>query len=209
MPSIPTRCRSTRSTTTPTRSWRSAVDRAGVSQVDIGGEQKYAVRVQVNPDALASARHRPRGRAHRARRDQRRQAQGQARERAPGGDDRHQRSALQRQAVRERRSSPTATARRCGSRTSARPSIRSSWTASAPGTATSNTDQPAEILLVHRAPDANTVDTVNRIKALLGQLRASIPATGEDRSRLRPDADDPRLGLAMCASPSFSPSASS
>src|SRR5271168_921886 len=36
-------------------------------------------------------------------------------------------------------------------------------------------DKPAELLLVHRAAGANTVDTVDRINALLAQLRPSIP----------------------------------
>ncbi|HEX4192497.1 MAG TPA: efflux RND transporter permease subunit, partial [Stellaceae bacterium] len=37
-------------------------------------------------------------------------------------------------------------------------------------------DRPAELLMVQRAPGANTVATVDRINALLDQLRPSIPA---------------------------------
>ena len=52
---IPTRCRSTPSTNTPTRCWRSASPwSAACARVQVYGAQKYAVRVQVDPDQLAA-----------------------------------------------------------------------------------------------------------------------------------------------------------
>ncbi len=78
----------------------SAVD--GVSQVLVAGQQDYAVRVQVNPAALAVARHRLRGRAGGDRQRHGQSGQGQPGEQRSLGDDRHQRPALQGGRLQER-----------------------------------------------------------------------------------------------------------
>jgi multidrug efflux pump subunit AcrB len=74
---------------------------AGVSQVDIAGQQQYAVHVQVNPTALAS-----RGIAFEDVRNALAAATleqaKQSRRSEPDGDARHQRSAVQRQCILQR-----------------------------------------------------------------------------------------------------------
>ena len=129
----------------------------------------------------------------RARRDQSRRA-GRARhrpggraQRAGGGDGQRARRARSKARIRPRRwtpttsssmprstatsSSPTATARRCGSRMSASAvdSVQNLYV----GAWFNN--QPAEGVAIQRAPGANTIDLVNRIKAMMPHLEQSIP----------------------------------
>ncbi len=66
---------------------------SGVGQVGIGGQQKPAVRVQVNPQALAARGNRPRGRAQRHQPGQCRHAQGHAQQSAQDLHHQHQRPA--------------------------------------------------------------------------------------------------------------------
>ena len=148
----------------------------GVSQVDIGGEQKYAVRVQVNPDALAA-----RGIGL----DDVRTALAAASIDAPKGnlENAHQEATIdtndqllnaaqfENQIIAYRNGAPVRVKDVGRAIDSVETNRVGAWYAQG------NSDKPAELLLVHRASDANTVETVNRINAVLGQLRASIPAT--------------------------------
>ena len=52
----------------------------------------------------------------------------------------------------------------------------------------------AELLLIFRQPGANTVEIVDRIKAMMPRLLASVPHGGACRPDVRPLAVDPRLG---------------
>ena len=83
--SAPTRCRCRRSTTTPTRCWRRRSRRSRASAWSrINGGQKPAVRVQVDPAALAGTGLTLEDVRAGARRGQRQPAQGQPRRAAPG-----------------------------------------------------------------------------------------------------------------------------
>ena len=53
---------------------------------------------------------------------------------------------------------------------------------------------PAVIVNIQRQPGANIISVVDRIKKLLPQLQASLPAGGEGADSYRPDDHDPRLG---------------
>ena len=66
-------------------------------------------------------------------------------------------------------SSPTATARRCGSGMSATSSTRCRTRASAPG----SSDKPAEGLAIQREAGANTIEVVDTVKALMPQARSN------------------------------------
>jgi hydrophobe/amphiphile efflux-1 (HAE1) family protein len=146
----------------------------GVSQVDIGGEQKYAVRVQVNPDALAA-----RGIAL----EDVRNAIASTSADNPKGtlEDAHQSLTIDTndQLFNAKAFENVIVAYRDGAPVRVRDvgravdSVEQNRVGAWYGT--ESVDTPTEILLVHRTNDANTVATVNRVKALLGQLRASIP----------------------------------
>ena len=92
----------------------------GVGLVTIEGNQKPAVRVRINPAALASLRAEPGGRAHRADAKQRQCAQRQLRRRAPVLRHQRQRPDLFRRGIIATSSSPTGTARPSACATSAR-----------------------------------------------------------------------------------------
>ena len=55
-------------------------------------------------------------------------------------------------------------------------------------------DTPAVILNIQRQPGANIIAVVDRVKALLPQLRASLPSADRSHHPDRPHDDDPRLG---------------
>jgi hydrophobe/amphiphile efflux-1 (HAE1) family protein len=146
----------------------------GVSQVDIGGEQKYAVRVQVNPDALASrgigledvraalaanSADNPKGTLEDAHRSVT----------IDTNDQLFDAKAFEDVVVAYRNGAPV----RVKDIGRAIDSVEQDRVGAWFGENGKNT--PTEILLVHRANDANTVTTVNRVKRLMGQLRASIP----------------------------------
>ena len=61
-------------------------------------------------------------------------------------------------------------------------------------------DAPAVIVNIQRQPGANIIEVVDRIKALLPQLQASLPAVGAGDDPHRPHDDDPRVGRATCSS---------
>ena len=51
---------------------------------------------------------------------------------------------------------------------------------------------------IQRQPGANIIAVVDRIKALLPQLQASLPVVGRGADPDRPHDDDPRVGRATC-----------
>ncbi|HXE27000.1 MAG TPA: multidrug efflux RND transporter permease subunit [Stellaceae bacterium] len=173
----------------------------GVSQVNIGGEQKYAVRVQVNPDALAS-----RGISL----EDVRTALANNSINAPKGnlENAHQTVTLDTndQLYTAKSFDDVIVAYRNGA------PVRVKDVGAAIDSVAANrvgawfNDKPAELLLVERAPGANTVATVDRINALLEQLRPSIPAAVKidlmsDRTvTIRASVSDVRftLILTMC-----------
>ncbi|HEY1507318.1 MAG TPA: multidrug efflux RND transporter permease subunit [Stellaceae bacterium] len=143
----------------------------GVSQVNIGGEQKYAVRVQVNPEALAS-----RGIGL----EDVHTALANASINAPKGnlENAHQAVTLDTndQLYTAKSFDDVIIAYKNGA------PVRVKDVGGAVDSVATNrvgawfNDKPAELLLVQRAPGANTVATVDRINTLLDQLRPSIPA---------------------------------
>jgi hydrophobe/amphiphile efflux-1 (HAE1) family protein len=143
----------------------------GVGQVNIGGEQKYAVRVQVNPDALAS-----RGIGL----EDVRTALANASINQPKGnlENTHQAVTLDTndQLYTAKSFDDVIVAYKNGA------PVRVKDVGGAVDSVATNrvgawfNDRPAELLMVQRAPGANTVATVDRINTLLEQLRPSIPA---------------------------------
>jgi len=144
----------------------------GVSQVDVAGQQRYAVRAQVNPDALAA-----RGIGLE---DVRNALAATSIDQPKGNlENTHQALTLDTNdqlfnahafnnvIVAYRNGAPV----RLGDVGQAIDSVEldrvAAW----------YNDKNSEILLVHREAGSNTVETVNRINAVMDQLRASIPAT--------------------------------
>ena len=143
-----------------------------------------------------------RRRAHRDRQRQRQPGQGQLRRADARLDHRRQRPAEVGRRIPAARSSPTATARRCACRTSPTPST-------APRTsrlAAWANATPAIILNIQRQPGANVIEVVDRVKKLLPQLQASLPAAVDVDAAHRPHRHHPRLGRATCSSSCCSPS---
>jgi hydrophobe/amphiphile efflux-1 (HAE1) family protein len=144
---------------------------SGVSQVDIGGEQKYAVRVQVNPEALAS-----RGIGL----EDVRSALAATSVDDPKGnlENSHQAitldtndqlfnaKAFDQVIIAYRNGAPVRVKDVGGAVDSVATNRVGAWYG----------ENPTELLFVHRAAGTNTVATVDRINKLLGQLRASIPS---------------------------------
>ena len=137
---------------------------SGVGLVTLNGGQKPAVRVQVDPAALAGHGPRPRGRARGAGRRQRQPAEGQPRRAAPELHARHQRSARRTppalraadHRLQERRAgAPARTWPRCVD------GVENAQLAGWAGA------QRAVILNVQRQPGANIIEVADRVKALL------------------------------------------
>jgi hydrophobe/amphiphile efflux-1 (HAE1) family protein len=145
---------------------------SGVSQVDVAGQQRYAVRAQVNPDSLAA-----RGIGL----EDVRNALATTSIDQPKGnlENEHQSltldtndqlfdaRAFNRVIVAYRNGSPVRLADVGQAIDSVELSRVAAW----------YNDKNAEILMVHREAGSNTVETVARINAMMDQLRASIPAT--------------------------------
>ena len=168
--------------------------------------QQPAVRVQVDPDALAGDGPQHRGRPHGARRRHRRLS----RRASLGGTsqrtiDRRERSALRRRGVQDGRRRVTsggigacssATSRRVRRR---REQPRRRWT----------NGERAVLMIIRRQPGANIIETNERVKALLPELATSIsPAIKVEVAR-RPHADDPRVGRTTSSTRCSSASCSS
>jgi hydrophobe/amphiphile efflux-1 (HAE1) family protein len=170
----------------------------GVSQVDIGGEQKYAVRVQVDPEKLAS-----RGIGL----EDVRTALASTSVDQPKGnlENAHQAVTLDTndQLFNAQAFNNVIVAYRNGA------PVRVKDVGQAIDSIATNragawfNDKPAELLLVHRAAGANTVETVDRINALMAQLRPSIPpavkiAVMSDRTlTIRASVSDVRFTLIL------------
>jgi hydrophobe/amphiphile efflux-1 (HAE1) family protein len=170
----------------------------GVSQVDIGGQQQYAVRVQVNPDALAArgigledvraalasaSADNPKGNlenAHRA-------------VTLDTNDQLFDAAAFNDVIVAYRNGRPV----RVKDIGKAIDSVENDRVGAWYG------DTQAELLFIHREPGANTVQTVDQLKRVMGELRASIPATVKidlvsDRSdSIRASVSDVRFTLLL------------
>jgi hydrophobe/amphiphile efflux-1 (HAE1) family protein len=144
----------------------------GVSQVDIGGQQKRAVRVQVNPDALAAkaigledvrtalantTTNQPKGNLENAHQTVT----------LDTNDQLFDAAAFDNVIVAFRNGAPV----RVKDIGKAIDSVELNRVGAFLG------DKPAELLLVRREAGANTVATVDHVKALMQQLRASIPPT--------------------------------
>ena len=162
----------------------------GVGQVTVGGSALPGVRIELNPDQAEQVRHRPGTGAHATGQRQRQYAQGTFfRWRADVGSGR-QRSDLQGHRLRAADRRLSATARRCASPMSARPSIP--WkTCATPATPTAS---PPCWSSSSASRGANIIDTVDRIRAALPQLKASIPAVDRYEGGHGSDGHHPRLG---------------
>jgi hydrophobe/amphiphile efflux-1 (HAE1) family protein len=144
----------------------------GVSQVDIGGQQKRAVRVQVNPDALAAkgigledvrnalantTTNQPKGNLENAHQTIT----------LDTNDQLFDASAFDNVIVAYRNGAPV----RVKDIGKAIDSVELNRVGAFLG------NKPAELLLIRREAGANTVATVDQVKAQINQLRASIPPT--------------------------------
>ncbi len=142
----------------------------GVSQVDIGGEQKYAVRVQVDPEELAA-----RGIGI----EDVRNALASTSVDQPKGDleNAHQAITLDTndQLLNAQSFNNVIVAYRNGAPVRVKDVGQAIDSVATDRVGAWFNGKPAELLLVHRAAGANTVATVDRINALMAQLRPSIP----------------------------------
>ena len=143
---------------------------AGIGQVVVSGSSLPAVRVELNPLGPLQIRHRPRRRARRPRFGQRPQPEGRDRGRRPPLPDLYQRPGQSRRRLpaADRRLSQ----RRRGASDRCRRGRDSVENLRNQGLANG---KPAVLVILYRQPGANIIDTVDRIKAILPQLQASIP----------------------------------
>jgi len=173
----------------------------GVSQVNIGGEQKYAVRIQVNPDALAA-----RGIGL----EDVRTAIANTSINQPKGtlENAHQAVTLDTndQLLTAKAYENAIVAYKNGAPVRLKDVGRAVDSVANDRVGAWSNGHPAELLLVERQPGANTVATVDRINRLMDQLRPSIPAAVHidlisDRTQtIRASVSDVRftLILTMC-----------
>ncbi|HEX3973511.1 MAG TPA: multidrug efflux RND transporter permease subunit [Stellaceae bacterium] len=173
----------------------------GVSQVNIGGEQKYAVRVQVNPEALAA-----RGISL----EDVRTAIANTSINQPKGtlENAHQAVTLDTndQLLTAKAYENAIVAYKNGAPVRVKDIGRAVDSVENDRVGAWSDGHPAELLLVERQPGANTVATVDRINELMAQLRSSIPAAVHidlisDRTQtIRASVSDVRftLILTMC-----------
>ncbi|MGH7997341.1 MAG: efflux RND transporter permease subunit, partial [Opitutaceae bacterium] len=142
----------------------------GVAQVDIGGEQKFAVRVQVDPDALAA-----RGIGL----EDVRAALANTSTDQPKGDleNAHQALTLDTndQLFDAKGFNQVIVAYRDGAPVRVKDIGRAIDSVEHNRQAAWFDNRPAELLFIKRAVGANTVSTVDQIKAAMAQLRPSIP----------------------------------
>src|SRR5579883_569962 len=145
---------------------------SGVGQVDIAGAQRYAVRVQVNPDALAArgigledvrnalvntTTNQPKGNLENAHQSLT----------LDTNDQLFDAKSFNNVIVAYRNGAPV----RVKDVGNAIDSVEFNRVGAWYG------DEQAVILLIRRSVDANTVATVDRIKELMAELRASVPST--------------------------------
>ncbi len=172
---------------------------SGVAQVQVYGPQKFAVRVQLDPRQLAS-----RGIGDRRGRRRGPQRQREPADRNPlrAADLVHgpgERPALQRGRLTGPSSSPTATARRCASRTSA---------TAVDGVENDKTaawydDERSISLAIFKQPGMNTVEVATAVRRLLPTFQKQLPASASlhilyDRSTsIRDSVNDVRFTLLL------------
>ena len=190
-----------RSTTSPIRSWRKRSRRCpGVGLVTINGGQKPAVRVRVDPEALAGVGPQPGGRAQVWSRPTSTSPRATSTARGRTSCSGDQRSALQGRRRSVHWCSPTATARAgaaAGRRQRRRRRRRT------PSSRAGPTSKRAIILNVQRQPGANVIKVAERVKALLPQLATSMPEGIDSHDPQRPHRDRARLGATTCSSRSI------
>ena len=149
----------------------------GVGLVSISGGQKPAVRIQVNPTALSSLGLNLEDVRTAIAAGQRQPGQGQLRRHAAGLHDRRQRSAAhQRRSISQlvvayRNGAPVQLSDVADVIDGVENVRQAAWM----------NDTPAVIVNIQRQPGANIIDVVDRVKALLPQLQASLPASVDDR----------------------------
>ena len=174
------RCRSRRSSTPPTPSSRRRSRRCdGVGQVFVGGGQQPAVRVQVDPEALAGvglSLEDVRSALGATTVDQ---AKGAIAGTTQASAIARQRPALRRPRLRSRSSSRRTARRPRSSATSPTSSTTSRTTASPAGP----TASARSCMIVRRQPGANIIETIERVKALLPAARDVDLAGDQDRGR--------------------------
>ncbi len=178
----------------------------GVSQVSIGGGEKSAVRVQVNPAALASHRPQPRRRPRLSSASEREPAERQRGRRERLVHDLQQRSAARSGRVQAAWSWPQRTARRS---TSARlpmsiDGVENNRNAGSAGSHAWDGMQPAVLLVIFKQPDANVIETVERIRAVLPQIRemaaaerASCDVLSDRTNTIRASVNDVQFSLLL------------
>ena len=176
---------------------------SGVAQVHVFGSQKYAVRVQVDPRALAArgigidevrAGDRPR---------QRQQADGHA-VRPPQAVNIQSNGQLTDAAAYR----PMIVAYRNGSPVRLEELGRVIDGVQTNKVASWFNDDRAVVLAVQRQPGTNTIEVVDGVRKLLPVFRQQLPASVELERRLRPLGRHPRVGRTTCSSRCCSPSAS-
>ncbi len=144
----------------------------GVGLVTLSGGQKPAVRIRVNPTALAAYGLSLEDRPHRTEPDESQPGQRELRRTAAGLHDRRQRPDPDQHRIQaghhrlQERRAGAAAGRRDDRGRRRRTTHQAAWM---------NTI-PAVIMNIQRQPGANIIAVVDRIKALLPQLQVSIPA---------------------------------
>ena len=174
---------------------------SGVSQVQVYGSQKYAVRVQVDPNVLASRRIGIDEVAERHRAGEREFAHGHPGRATPDLYRRSQRPALRRRGLPAAdRHLPQRLSRAAGELGRVIDSVENDKIASW------RTNTRAIVLAIQRQPGTNTVETVDAIRALLPTFRDQLPAsvalnTLYDRSQtIRASVTDVKFTLLLTMS---------
>ena len=171
----------------------------GVGVVTISGGQKPAVRIQVNPTAARVLRPEPGGRPHGADGNQPRFGQGQLRRPAQGyqigANDQLTTSDEYRKVVVAYKNGAPVMLTDVANVVDGVENVRqAAWMNQA----------PAVIVNIQRQPGANIIQVVDRIKALLPQLRATLPSAIEvtvltDRTTtIRASVEDVEFELMLC-----------
>ena len=144
----------------------------GVAEVSVNGAEQPAIRVRVNPIALASMGLSHGGRAHR---DRQRQC-GRARSACSTATAARSRSAPTISCAPPRNTTrwwcAPPTARWCGFP----PSPRSSRACATAARSAGTTGQPSVLLVITKAADSNVIETVDRIRELMPEIKRWIPA---------------------------------
>ncbi len=171
---------------------------SGVAEVDVAGQQHYAAHVQVNPLALAS-----RGIGL----EDVRTAITTATLDAPKGnlEGEHQSYTIDTndQLVNAAAYRNIIIAYRNGAPVQLKDVAQVVDSSQSPRAGAWYNTTPSELLLIHRQPGANTIDTVDRIKALMPELEASIPPSVKvdlvsDRSQMiRSSVDEVEFTLVL------------